>query len=302
MSNSAAMLANELLRSVERAAPANVALMHLLLRASHSWDAGEAIDLALQSAAQGGRLTIERLQEVAKLWSQNPQAWETVRAIGTWHGSQHRSAGHALDYWSAAYDKAAGTSPEASVALYSLGNPELLNAATFEVVSYLERLGVLGPQRKLLELGCGIGRLIEALVPLVGSAVGIDISHAMVQHAERRCRRFAHVKIAKGPAHDLTAFADESFDIVLAADVFPYIWEAGPEMVNMTLSETARVLTPGGAVVMLNFSYRSEPEADRAELLRLAEANGLNVVQYGDRPFKLWDGMAFVLEKIAGAT
>jgi len=63
-----------------------------------------------------------------------------------------------------------------------------------------------------------------------------------------------------------------------------------------------QVLAPGGAVVMLNFSYRSEPEADRAELLRLAEANGLNVVQYGDRPFKLWDGIAFVLVKIAGTT
>ncbi|HKG72963.1 MAG TPA: methyltransferase domain-containing protein [Aestuariivirgaceae bacterium] len=302
MSNSAAVLANELLRSVERAAPANVALMHLLLRASHSRDAGQAIDLALRSAAQGGRPAIERLQEVAKLWLQNPQAWETVRAIGTWHGSRHHSAGHALDYWSAAYDEAARTSPEASVALYSLGNPELLNAATYEVVSYLERLGVLGPQRKLLELGCGIGRLIEALAPLVGSAVGIDISHAMVQHAEQRCRRFGHVEIAKGPAHDLTAFADESFDIVLAADVFPYIWEAGPEIVNMTLTETARVLAPGGAVVVLNFSYGSEPDADRAGLIRLAEANGLNVVQYGDRPFKLWDGMAFVLEKIANAT
>jgi ubiquinone/menaquinone biosynthesis C-methylase UbiE len=124
----------------------------------------------------------------------------------------------------------------------------------------------------------------------------------MVQHAERRCRRFAHVKIAKGPAHDLTAFADESFDVVLAADVFPYIWEAGPEIVNMTLTETARVLAPGGAMVMLNFSYRSEPEADQAELISLADAHGLNVVHCGDRPFKLWDAMAFVLEKIAGAT
>jgi ubiquinone/menaquinone biosynthesis C-methylase UbiE len=302
MSITAAMLANELLLSIEGAAPANVALMHLLLRASHPRDAEQAIDLAVQNAVQERRPEIERLREVATLWSQNPHAWATVQAIGTAHGARHHSADHALDYWSAVYDKAMATSPEASVALYSLGNPKILSAATAEVVSYLKGLGVLGPQKTLLELGCGIGRLIEALAPEAGSAVGIDISDAMVQYAGQRCRHFAHVKIERRPAHDLTAFADESFDVVLAADVFPYIWEAGPEVVNKTLTEIARVLAPGGSIVVLNFSYRSEPETDQVDLTRLAGANRLRVVQYGERPFKLWDATAFVLEKITGAT
>jgi len=302
MSITAAILANELLQSIERAAPANVALMHLLLRASHPRDAEQAIDLALQNAAQEQRPDTERLREIATLLSQNPQAWATVQAIGTGHGLRHHSATAALDYWSAVYNEAAVTSPEASVALYSLGNPKLLNAATAEVVSYLEVLGVLGPQKTLLELGCGIGRLIEALAPEIGSAAGIDISDAMVQHARQRCRRFAHVKIENRPAHDLTGFADESFDVVLAADVFPYICEAGPEIVDKTLNEIARVLAAGGTIVVLNFSYRSEPDADRAELTHFTEANGLRVVQHGALPFKLWDAKAFVLEKLTGTT
>jgi len=302
MSITAAMLANDLLRSIEGAAPANVALMHLLLRAPHPRDAEQAIDLALQDAAQERRPEIERLRDVATLWSQNPQAWATVQAIGTGHGVRHHSANHALDYWSAVYNAAAATSPEASVALYSLGNSNLLSAATAEVVSYLKGLGVLGPKKTLLELGCGIGRLIEALAPEIGSAVGIDISDTMVQYAEQHCRHFAHVKIEKRPAHDLTAFADESFDIVLGADVFPYIWEAGLEVVDKTLTEIARVLAPGGSIVVLNFSYRSEPEADGVDLTRLAGANRLKVVQQGERPFTLWDATAFVLAKITGAT
>jgi len=73
-------------------------------------------------------------------------------------------------------------------------------------------------------------------------AVGLDISAVMVRHAERRCRCFAHVKIVKGPAHDLDAFPNSSFNLVLAADVFPYICEAGPELVQKTLSEIARVM------------------------------------------------------------
>ena len=52
-----------------------------------------------------------------------------------------------------------------------------------------------------------------------------------------------------------------------------------------------------GTVVVLNFSYRSESETGQAELARLAGAAGLKVVQNGLRPFKLWDGIAFVLER-----
>ena len=58
------------------------------------------------------------------------------------------------------FDRLVATNAEASVALYSLGEPGLLDAATLEVVELLERLGVLGPERQVLDIGCGIGRFV----------------------------------------------------------------------------------------------------------------------------------------------
>ena len=45
------------------------------------------------------------------------------------------------------FDRAVGRSEVASVAAYSLGDPDLLGRATREVVDLLERWGVLGPGR-----------------------------------------------------------------------------------------------------------------------------------------------------------
>jgi len=54
-------------------------------------------------------------------------------------------------------------SEEASVALYSLGNPELLAAATREVVERMNEWAVLAPMRDALDVGRGIGRMESAL-------------------------------------------------------------------------------------------------------------------------------------------
>jgi hypothetical protein len=67
------------------------------------------------------------------------------------------------------FDRLVGESPEASVALYSLGDPRLLDAATCEVVLLLDRLAVLGPERRVLEIGCGIGRFQQALAHRVAA-------------------------------------------------------------------------------------------------------------------------------------
>ncbi|HEU5016631.1 MAG TPA: class I SAM-dependent methyltransferase [Pseudolabrys sp.] len=300
MNESVTELKAELLRSLNEGAPPNVALMRLLLHAEQADDARCAIEAALAaSIAPYGAGIVDGLHQVERLWKRNPDAWKTVRTIGRGHARPHPSADHALDYWSAAYDEVVRISPEGSVALYSLGNIELLNAATAEVVSYLRGMALLGFERRLLELGCGIGRLVEALAPEVGLAVGVDISAEMVRHAERRCRVLANVKIARCSGRDLAPFADSSFDVVLAADVFPYIFEAGDAVVRNTLRESARVLAPNGAMVVLNFSYRGRPEADRADLAQFAGALGFDIVENGACPFRLWDGLAFVLKKRA---
>ena len=117
----------------------------------------------------------------------------------------------------------------------------------------------------------------------------------MIEEAQRRCRDLANVAFEQCGGRDLAGFRDRSFDLVLAVNSFPYLFAADPEIVARHLRDAARVLRPGGAVVILNFSYRGDEEADRRDIERLAGVNGFTIRRAGTRDFILWDGLTFVL-------
>src|SRR5690606_3303391 len=96
---------------------------------------------------------------------------------------------------------------------------------------------------------------------------------------------------------DLAGFADAAFDLALAIDVVPYMIAAGPDVLHANMREAVRVTAPGGTLVVLNYSYRGEPEAGRADAAGLAAAHGLRLERCGERPFTLWDAAAFVFAK-----
>ena len=193
------------------------------------------------------------------------------------------------------FDRAVAVAPEAAVALYSLGSADILERATSEIVNRLTEWGLLRSDATVLDIGCGIGRIERALAPLVGSITAIDVSSGMIEEAQRRCRDLANVAFEQCGGRDLAGFRDRSFDLVLAVDSFPYLFAADPEIVALHLRDAARVIRPGGAVAILNFSYRGDEEADRRDIERLAGVNGFAIRRAGSRDFILWDGLTFVL-------
>jgi SAM-dependent methyltransferase len=193
------------------------------------------------------------------------------------------------------FDRAVALAPEASVALYSLGSADILDRATSEIVNRLAQWGLLRSDATMLDIGCGIGRIERALAPLVGTITAIDVSSGMIEEARRRCGDLANVAFEQCGGRDLAKFRDRSFDLVLAVDSFPYLYAADPDIITRHLQDCARVLRPNGSVVILNFSYRSDVEADRREIERLATANGFSIRRAGTRDFSLWDGLTFVL-------
>ena len=296
-----ARLRGPILRCARGETPPNVALMRLLAEAADPKEAEAALARALDSSrssesANAGAET--RLGQALAFARANPQAFTVVKAV--LGGVDHRNAPNPdedVAHWAAVFDRAAQASPEGSVALYALGNPDLLRAATGEVVNALSAWGLLGPERAVLEIGCGIGRLLAALAPAVDLAVGIDISRAMIVAAERRCAGLSNVHVLQSSGRDLSAFRDASFDLVLAADSFPYLVQSAGDLAERHVRDAARALKSAGHLVILNFSYRGDPEADRADVARLAADTGFSVLRNGARPFRLWDGLAFHLAK-----
>jgi SAM-dependent methyltransferase len=195
------------------------------------------------------------------------------------------------------FDQWVGDSPEASVALYSLGDPDLLGAATREVVALVDRLAVLGPERHVLEIGCGIGRFQQALAGRLAAITGIDIAPRMIETARQRCAGLPNVRLIETSGHDLSPFASGSFDAVLAIDAMPYLYRAGTALVVTHFAEVARVLRAGGDFVILNLSYRGDLELDRQDAHQLAAAAGFAILRNGTRDLELWDGATFHLRK-----
>lgn len=193
------------------------------------------------------------------------------------------------------FDRAVAHSPEASVALYSLGDPAILAAATAEIIEWLEAHAVLAPGKDILDLGCGFGRVAAVLAPRCRSVLGLDVSSGMVAEARRRQAGLANLRFAQTGGQDLAFLPDAAFDAVLAIDSFPYMVQAAVAARHVT--DAGRILRPGGALAILNLSYRNDDDQDLADARDWAAATGLRLEVADPRPFRLWDGSGYVLRR-----
>ena len=102
---------------------------------------------------------------------------------------------------------------------------------------------------RVLDVGCGLGhevrRWAQRLGPR-GRVVGVDQSEPMIAQARRRGTE-SPVEYLVGDARRLE-LADDSFDLCRAERVLRYI-----EQPEQALREMARVVRPGGEVVVFDF-------------------------------------------------
>ena len=192
-------------------------------------------------------------------------------------------------------DQAVAIAPEASVALYSLGSSEILDRATDEIMARLVDWNLLRSDLVVLDLGCGIGRIEPVLAPQVREITGIDISSRMLDEARWRCRDLANVSFEQCNGQDLEVLAGRSFDLIMAIDSFPCMFAADPKIPARHIHDCRHLLRPGGSLMILNFSYRGDDQADKRDMMELAETNGFIVERLGTRDFSLWDGVTFLL-------
>jgi ubiquinone/menaquinone biosynthesis C-methylase UbiE len=100
----------------------------------------------------------------------------------------------------------------------------------------------LVPGGKLLDVGCGTGRFLEAMPTAGYELTGIDISAGMLEEARER-----GLDVVEGSSGDMP-FEDDTFDLVVTFAVLHHLID--PELVRATLREIVRVTRPGGTAVV----------------------------------------------------
>jgi len=198
------------------------------------------------------------------------------------------------------FNASVAQSEESSVALYSLGNPELLAAATDEVVGVLAAWGVLGQHRDALEIGCGIGRLMVPLCSRLRSIVGTDVSSGMIAVATRRLAGCSNASVHLSSGQDLSEIRSGSIDLVYSVDTFPYLVLSGQPLVERHFHDIRRVLRPGGDFVLFNYAYGRPREVANGEVQALARGAQLQVLRADESPFQLWNGIGWLLRRGPG--
>lgn len=112
------------------------------------------------------------------------------------------------------------------------------------LVGLLDRCGVCRAAERVLDLACGPGRHLTALVRSGASVVGLDLSRALLQAARRR----GAGTLVRGDMRRLP-FRARAFDAVLNLFTSFGYFAADAEH-EAVLAEVARVLRPGGRFVL----------------------------------------------------
>ncbi|MGH9689018.1 MAG: class I SAM-dependent methyltransferase [Candidatus Acidiferrales bacterium] len=134
--------------------------------------------------------------------------------------------------------------------------------------SFYERITALGigrPGQRVLDLGTGTGNLARALARRGCKVTGIDISEPQVSEARRlAAEEGLNVDFLVRPAEE-TGLADQSFDVVAAAQSWLYFDR------DRATIETRRLLAPGGQLLTCHIGWlpRLDHIAEKTEELIL---------------------------------
>ncbi len=96
---------------------------------------------------------------------------------------------------------------------------------------------------RVLEIGCGAGRVTRALAKLFGEVHAVDVSGEMVRLARQATAPFPNAFIYQNNGQDLSVVPELLFDFAFSTIVFQHI--PSRRIIENYVRETSRLLRPG---------------------------------------------------------
>lgn len=135
-----------------------------------------------------------------------------------------------------------------------------------DLVESLRDQAELGPECRLLEMGCASGFLAKGLAPLVKEYTGADLAASALEAAARLRLPNAHFRQADGCR---LPFADGAFDRVIGYDVFTNF--PNFEVARAVAIDMVRVAKPGGKVLIGSLADEEKKKEYEAAIHEVAE-------------------------------
>lgn len=131
--------------------------------------------------------------------------------------------------------------------------------STEESIRLVSQAAGIGPDDTILDVACGPGLLACAFARTARHVTGIDLTPAMIEHAQtlQRSEGLANVAWHMGDVASLP-FPDGSFSLAFTRYSFHHLLDPAG-----VLAEMIRVTKPGGRVVVVDV-YTSSPEQAEA--------------------------------------
>lgn len=144
-----------------------------------------------------------------------------------------------------------------------------------QLLAQVQESTALQPHHRVLDLGCGYGRLAVPLTSYLvrGEYCGFDVDRRAIRWCQREISRrypnfwFAHVDVANSyynrhgaiaPEAFRFPCADQSIDVVIGVSLFTHLL---PQSAARYISEISRVLKPGARTAVSFFTFDDSSEA-----------------------------------------
>lgn len=103
--------------------------------------------------------------------------------------------------------------------------------------------GMRPEQMRVLEIGCGAGRVTRAFSKMFGEVHGVDVSGEMIRQAKDALADRPNAFVYQNNGKDLSVLGDLQFDFAFSTIVFQHI--PSRDVIESYVSEVSRLLRPG---------------------------------------------------------